>query len=60
MEFTQDTKQDGFSAVSERQGDDQKGKLVFAMAACVGAGGLVCTLIFGLLGHTGLLTLAVG
>ncbi|MFT5422898.1 MAG: hypothetical protein ACI89L_000667, partial [Phycisphaerales bacterium] len=45
---------------SERQGDDQKGKLVFAMAACVGAGGLVCTLIFGLLGHTGLLTLAVG
>lgn len=60
MELPRNERIDGFSAVSERSGDDPKGRFAFAMAAFIGTGGIIATLIFALLGHGSDLTLAIG
>ena len=60
MELQRNDRLDGFSAVSERSGEDPKGRFVFAMAAVLGSGGLIASLIFALLGHGQDLTLAIG
>ena len=60
MELPRNERMDGFSAVSERSGEDPKGRFIFAMASAIGAAGMVASLIFALLGHEGVLMVAIG